>query len=55
MKKLDINDLVVTQAERQQLFDQFKNKQGNFNAEGLFCAIVEQLGTQKPTFPPKLS
>ena len=55
MKKLDINDLVVSQAERQHLFDQFRNKHGNFNAEALFSAIVEQLGTQKPTFPPKLS
>ena len=42
MKKLDINDLVVSQTERQELYDRFKNKHGHFNAEALFCAIIEQ-------------
>lgn len=32
MKKLDINDLVVSKEERQGLYDMFKNKQGYFNA-----------------------
>ena len=42
MKKLDINDLVVSKGERQELFNRFQNKHGHFNAEALFCAIVEQ-------------
>jgi hypothetical protein len=36
------------------LFDKF-SEQGNFNAEKMLCAIVEQEQTHKPTFPPKLS
>ena len=32
MKKLDINDLVITKAERQDLYDRFRNKHGYFNA-----------------------
>ena len=55
MKKLDINDLVVSREERQELFDKFKNKHGHLNAEALFCAIVEQQNIDRPTFPPKLS
>jgi hypothetical protein len=42
MKKLDINDLVVSKAERNNLFERFKEKDGNFNVERLLCAIVEQ-------------
>lgn len=42
MKKLDINNLVISKDERDQLFGRFKNKEGNFNAQALFCAIVEQ-------------
>lgn len=55
MKKLDINDLVVSKEERQQMFDQFKNKKGFFNAEALFSAIIEQHNIERPIFPPRLS
>jgi|JI10StandDraft_1071094.scaffolds.fasta_scaffold1449443_1 hypothetical protein len=55
MKKLDINDLVVTKEERQGLFDKFKNKNGFFNAEALFSAIIEQQNIERPVFPPRLS
>ena len=33
----------------------FRNKQGYFNAEALFGAIIEQQSIERPTFPPKLS
>lgn len=55
MKKLDINDLVIPQKERQELFQQFANPQGQFNAEALFSAIIEQKNIERPLFPPKLS
>lgn len=46
MKKLDINDLVVTREERQELFDRFSelnsSNQKSFNVEKLLCAIIEQ-------------
>ena len=32
MKKLDINDLVISKQERQDMFDKFRNKHGFFNA-----------------------
>lgn len=31
MKKLDINDLVVTKAERNDLFQKFRDSKGCFN------------------------
>jgi hypothetical protein len=55
MKKLDINDLVISKSERQELFERFKNKHGHFNAEALFSAIIEQDQIKRPVFPPKLS
>lgn len=55
MKKLDINDLVVSKAEREDLFNRFKNRHGHFNAEALFGAIIEQQKIEKPVFPPRLS
>ena len=55
MKKLDINDLVISPAERQEVFDRFKNKNNEFNAEALFSAVIEQQSIERPTFPPKLS
>ena len=32
MKKLDINNLVISKDERDELFGRFKNNEGNLNA-----------------------
>jgi hypothetical protein len=55
MKKLDINDLVISKEQRKEIFDKFNESRNGFNVERLLCSIVEQEGTRRPTFPPKLS
>ncbi len=55
MKKLDINDLVISKEQRKEIFDKFNESGNGFNVERLLCSIVEQEGTKRPTFPPKLS
>ena len=54
MKKLDINDLIISPAERQHMYDRFA-QDGSLNVEAMLGAIVEQDLTKKPIFPPKLS
>ena len=41
MKKLDLTDLVITQEERDSIFNKY-SENGNLNPEGLICAIAEQ-------------
>lgn len=55
MKKLDINDLVISKEQRREIFEKFNEDNKGFNVERLLCSIVEQEGTKSPTFPPKLS
>lgn len=55
MKKLDINDLVISKEQRKEIFERFNENNHGFNVERLLCSIVEQEGTKKPSYPPKLS
>ena len=47
MKKLDLTDLVLTQQERNNIYKQFSDQKGQFNVEGLVCAIAEQEHSNK--------
>lgn len=42
MKKLDLTDLVLTQNERNKIFEDYSDERGQFNVEGLICAIAAQ-------------
>ena len=42
MKKLDINDLVIKESQRRNIFGNFANEKGELNAERLLGVIATQ-------------
>jgi hypothetical protein len=41
-KKLDLTDLVISDAEIKNVYEQFKHPNGIVNQEKLLCAVAEQ-------------